>query len=167
MNTEYLTTPSGSTTVLSDLSISGTLDVSDIDTATGTFTSTLSVDGKTTLNSGVSGTAAEFSSTLSVDGKTKLGSGISGTAAEFSSTLSVDGATKAAHISCAGIDAASTVTLNDTAAPLSVLTNANGNDMTIGQLRLVFAASGLSLVYSSTDSIYIVNSAVSAAQPTS
>ena len=95
MNTPYLGTPSGATTVLSDLSISGALDVGNID-----------VQG--------------------------------------------------------------TVAIGTTTVPLSFLTRANENDMTIGQLVLVQRASGLSLIYSSGDSIYeLAESTVSAAQPTS
>jgi hypothetical protein len=63
INTAYLGTPapmanqSGQTTVLSDLSISGTLDVGPVHASTvagttGAFTSTLSTDGAVTIGAG-------------------------------------------------------------------------------------------------------------------
>ena len=126
-NTYYLGTPgdSRSTTVLSDLSISGTLDAGVVESAAG----------------------------------------VTGTTGDFSSTMSVDGATKTAWIGCAGLTSSSVLTLA-TVAPLSILTNAADTDMTIGQLRLVFLDSGLSLCYSSGATLYVVNSAASEAQPT-
>lgn len=48
---------------------------------------------------------------------------------------------------------------------ISIATVANASGMTIGQLRLVFAASGVSLMYSSGASVYIINSATSGVQP--
>ena len=55
--------------------------------------------------------------------------------------------------------------LRTNTAVLSLDTRADAASMTIGQLRLVFAASGISLVYSSGASVYIVGqSAVSGAQ---
>jgi hypothetical protein len=117
INTAYLGTPgsgnaqaSGATTVLSDLSISGSLDVNNVDAA-GAAT----ITGLTTT---------------------------------------------------AGVTSSSIVTVTAT-NPLSVTTQANANDMTVGQLRIVFTSSGLSLIYSSGDSIYDVGSNTSAAQPTS
>lgn len=48
---------------------------------------------------------------------------------------------------------------------VSLDTRASSDGMTIGQLRLVFAASGISLVYSSGATVYTIGgSAVSAAQ---
>lgn len=48
---------------------------------------------------------------------------------------------------------------------VSLDTRANSDGMSIGQLRLVFLASGISLVYSSGSSVYVVGqSAQSAAQ---
>jgi len=66
--------------------------------------------------------------------------------------------------------------LNDTtepftllqATPLSLKTQADFNDLTSGDVRLVLAASGVSLGISSGDSLYIIgSSALSEAQPTS
>ena len=121
-NNVYLSTPnpvgnyqgSAASTVLSDVSLSGSLDAATLD-----LSSTLSVDGAVTLNAGITGTGGTFSSTItSTDG-------------DF----------------------------------LSVDTQANSSGMTVGQLRLVFAASGVSLMYSSGESEYIVaSSAVSLAQ---
>lgn len=55
--------------------------------------------------------------------------------------------------------------LRTNSAVISMATVANSNGMSIGQLRLVFAASGVSLVYSSGSTVYTVGaSAVSAAQ---
>jgi hypothetical protein len=52
-------------------------------------------------------------------------------------------------------------------APLSITTQADFNDMNAYEMRLVFTASGLSLGWSSGDSLYDIGSATSAAQPTS
>src|SRR5690242_20735806 len=55
--------------------------------------------------------------------------------------------------------------LRQNAVVLSMATVADASGMTIGQLRIVFAASGISLVYSSGASSYIIGgSATSAAQ---
>ena len=55
--------------------------------------------------------------------------------------------------------------LRSNSVVLSMATGADSAGMTIGQLRLVFAASGVSLVYSSGATVYTVGaSAVSAAQ---
>jgi hypothetical protein len=54
-----------------------------------------------------------------------------------------------------------------TARPLSFSSAANFNDMAEDDFRLVFAASGVSFGWSSGDSLYMVNSAQSEAQPTS
>jgi len=119
VNNPYLKTPSGDSTVFSDVSMTGTIEYGSVAATTG----------------------------------------------DFSSTLSVDGASKTAWIGCAGLTSSSVLTLS-TVAPLSILTNAADTDMTIGQLRLVFLASGLSLCYSSGATLYVVNSAASEAQPT-
>ena len=122
VNTAYLGTPgsgnaqsSGATTVLSDLSISGSLDVANVD-ASGTAT--------------------------------------------------IGTATVTGLVTSAGVTSSSLVTI--TASPFASLTTAaNANDMTIGQIQLVFTSSGLSLIYSSGASIYDIGSNTSAAQPTS
>ena len=55
-----------------------------------------------------------------------------------------------------------------TTTPFSVTSSADFNDMAAGDLRLAFTASGLSLCWSSGDSLYDLNgSATSAVQPTS
>ena len=57
------------------------------------------------------------------------------------------------------------VDLFSTGAVLSMVTKADASGMTKGQLRIVFAASGISLVYSSGASTYIIGgSATSGAQ---
>jgi hypothetical protein len=169
LNTVYLSTPgrtgtvlqgSNASTVLSELSVSGPLYAT-----TEKLTSTLSVDGVVKFGSGVSATAGQFSSTLSVGGAAKI-SAVSGTAAQFSSTLSVAGATKAAHISCAGVTSSSVITCSSSAAPLSIMTSGVDTDMTVGQLRIIQLASGISLCWSSGTTLYVVNSAQSEAQPT-
>lgn len=49
---------------------------------------------------------------------------------------------------------------------LSIGTSADASGMTIGQLRVVFAASGISLIYGSGKSVYIIGgSATSGATP--
>ena len=61
--------------------------------------------------------------------------------------------------------ASGSLDLRTNSAVISMVTVANSDTMTIGQLRLVFAASGISLVYSSGATVYTVGaSAVSAAQ---
>lgn len=50
---------------------------------------------------------------------------------------------------------------------LSSVTQANFNDMSVSQLRVVLTASGMSLAISSGDSLYDLGSATSAVQPTS
>ena len=120
-NNVYLGTPnpvgnyqgSAASTVLSDLSISGGLDVDTFDAVT------LNASG-----------AVVLSSTLSVAGQ-----------------LTLD----------AGATIASTLTSTD-ADFLSVDSAADASGMTTGQLRLVFLASGVSLMYSSGESQYEVGS---------
>lgn len=90
--------------------------------------------------------------TLDVVGVTRLAAAL-----ESASALSAGEAT------FTGGNFTSTVTVTD-GDFLSVDTQANSSSMTVGQLRLVFAASGVSLMYSSGESEYIVNSAVSLAQ---
>lgn len=59
-----------------------------------------------------------------------------------------------------------TLNLFTNANRFSMATVANPNGMNIGELKVVFAASGISLIYSSGASVYIVGqSAVSGAQP--
>lgn len=63
------------------------------------------------------------------------------------------------------IASAASLDLRTNSVVLSMATVANASSMTIGQLRLVFAASGISLVYSSGASTYIIGgSATSGAQ---
>ena len=84
------------------------------------------------------------------------------------SDLSISGTLDAGVVDSAGaITAEGTVAIGTTTVPFSFLTRANENDLTIGQLVLVQRASGLSLIYSSGDSIYeLAESTVSLAQPT-
>ena len=142
MNTPYLGTPSGDSTVFSDISMSGTLQAGTIESRSAISTGA------------VTATTGTFTGA------------VAGTTGTFSSTLSAAGATKTAWIGCAGVTSSSVITCN-TVAPLSILTNAADTDMTIGHLRLVFLASGLSLCYSSGATLYVVNSAQSESQPTS
>lgn len=61
--------------------------------------------------------------------------------------------------------AATSLDLRTNSAVISMVTVANTTGMTIGQLRLVFQASGVSLMYSSGATVYTVGaSAVSAVQ---
>ena len=143
MNTPYLSTPSESTTVLSDLSISGTLDVGAADVV-GTVdcadvTASASIQAGTTITAG---------STLDA------GTVITGETITALKQFSIT--TAGTALAVAG------------SIPLSFLTSADDNDLTIGQLVLVQYASGLSLLYSSGASVYeLAESSVSYAQPTS
>ena len=132
-NNVYLSTPnpvgnfqgSAASTVLSDLSVAGSIDAENVDVL-----GTLTVTGATTL-SGALNTASDIS---------------------------------VGEITATGGIFASTITSTD-GDFLSVDTQANASGMTVGQLRLVFAASGISLMYSSGESEYIVaSSTVSADQ---
>jgi len=144
MNNPYLGQPSGATTVLSNLSLSG-----------GHLSTVTQV-----IRGAIQSASAVSCGALTATTGTFTGAG------DFASTMSIDGNTRAAWIGAAGATFSSTVTCADTAAPLSMLTNAGDADMTIGQLRLVFLASGLSLCYSSGATLYVVNSAQSESQPT-
>lgn len=128
-------------------------------------------DQTTDYTSAVSVGSHLTASTLSVLGTTHLtgavacAAGIAATTADFSSTLSADGNTRLAGLWSAGAESSSIVTI--TANPcLSLTTRVNANDLTIGQMAVVFTASGLSLVYSSGASLYDVGSNTSASQPT-
>lgn len=74
INTAYLGTPapmtnqSGQSTVLSDLSISGTLDVGALHTGAITGSSTIT-------GTGITGTTGAFTSTLSTNGAVTIGAG--------------------------------------------------------------------------------------------
>lgn len=63
-----------------------------------------------------------------------------------------------------------TTNLNDyscntmTATMYSFTTAADATGLTSGELQIVFAASGISLIFSSGNSYYIINSATSAVQ---
>ena len=140
-NNVYLGTPrgatftsSGATTTLSDLSISGALDVGAVDAA-----------GVVALSD-----ALNSASAISVGG-------ITATTIDSASALSVGEGT------FTGGNFASTITSTD-GDFLSVDSQANSSGMTVGHLRLVFAASGVSLMYSSGESEYVVNSSLSLAQ---
>ncbi len=126
-NNVYLSTPnpvgnfqgSAASTVFSDVSISGGLDVGTLDAA-GAVTLSAALNSASALSAGeATFTGGNFTSTItSTDG-------------DF----------------------------------LSVETQANASGMTTGQLRLVFAASGVSLMYSSGETSYTVGvSTVSVAQ---
>lgn len=148
LNTYYLGTSgpgqnyqgSAASTVVSDLSISGKLDCYDAD-----VTNDLAVTAD--LTSGTIAATTTFAAGAST----------------FSSTASVAGL---ATFNAGALFANSIVTVTPT-TPLSLTTAANFNDMTIGQVRLVFTSSGLSLGYSSGNSLYDIGSNSSAAQPTS
>lgn len=122
--------------------------------------STLSVDGATTFNGGQVmastlsvGGAARFGSTLSVDGATTMQGALTLNAALASASAISGGAGTFTQVS---------LTSNDFA---SVNTVANASSMTRGELRLVFQASGISLIFSSGASVYVVGqSSQSAAQ---
>jgi hypothetical protein len=89
--------------------------------------------------------------------------------AVFGSTVSVVGALTTGAVTSGAITSSGVVAGTQLSASsvdfASVTTGANSSSMTRGELRLVFAASGISLVYSSGASVYIVGqSAVSGAQ---
>jgi len=153
----YLGTPSGYTTTFSDLSVVGTSDLGIVQ-ATGAvaFDSTLAVTGVTTLS-------AALNSASAISGGT-----IAGTTGTFSGAIGTDSAISGAAIKGTSLEATTSVVTIAHTTPLSIVTAADDNDMTVGQLRLVFRASGLSLIWSSGTSEYeLAESTVSAAQPTS
>ena len=148
-NNVYLSTPnpvgnfqgSAASTVLSDLSVAGSIDAENVDVL-----GALAVTGVTTLSD-----ALNSASAISVGG-------ITATTIDSRSALSVGEGT------FTGGNFASTITSTD-GDFLSVDSQADSSGMTVGQLRIVFAASGVSLMYSSGESEYIVGqSAVSLAQ---
>ncbi len=146
---------------------------------TGNFGSTLSVRGIQTnhaaLNSAsalsvgaITATTIDSRSALSVgaitattiDSRSALSVGaVTATTGDFSSDVSTVG-------DFLGAGATLTSTLSTTDSDfLSVQSAANASGMTTGQLRLVFAASGVSLMYSSGETSYTVGvSTVSVAQ---
>ena len=84
-------------------------------------------------------------------------------------TLAVTGVTTlSAALNSASAISAAVVTATQFSATsndfMSANTVANATSMAVGELRLVFAASGMSLVVSSGDSFYDIGSATSAAQ---
>lgn len=78
------------------------------------------------------------------------------------SNLSLAGDFVTANITSANIT--STGTVNLVGGKLSVASAADATGLGSGELKLVFLASGVSLVWSSGASYYIINSASSAAQ---
>lgn len=124
-----------------------------------------------------SGRTTDFQSNVSVGQNLHVQSGLSVLGvARVGSTLSVDGAVtfQGAVTMNAALNSASAVSggvgtftqVSLTSADFaSVNTGANASSMTRGELRLVFQASGISLVYSSGASVYVVGqSSQSAAQ---
>lgn len=115
--------------------------------------------------------AARFGSTLSADGAMTMqgaqtiGSTLSvGGAARFGSTLSVDGAVTL-NAALTGLAISGTQFSASSADFMSIVTAANSSSMTRGELRIIHALSGFSLVYSSGATVYTIGaSAVSAAQ---
>ena len=79
------------------------------------------------------------------------------------SELSVSGPVSVGALAASTGAFSGTVTVSDDQF-LSVNTVADATGLSVGQLTLVFMTSGVSLVYSSGDSYYVVNSALSAAQ---
>jgi hypothetical protein len=67
----------------------------------------------------------------------------------------ISGVTKGSW-SVSGYSAVGTMDLRSNTAILSLDTRANDSGMTTGQFRLVFQASGISLMYSSGKSVYVV-----------
>ena len=197
-NNVYLSTPnpvgnyqgSAGSTVHSDVSVAGGIDAATLD-----LTSTLSVDGVTTLNAalnsrsdisvgGITATTFDSRSAMSIggliattidsrsavsiggliattiDSRSALSVGaVTATTGDFSSTVSL-----VTDILAAGATLTSTLSSTD-GDFLSIATQANASGMTVGQLRVVFAASGISLMFSSGESSYIIaSSTVSVAQ---
>ena len=120
-----------------------------------TVLSDVSVTGTSDLNIVQAVGAVQMDSTLAVTG-----------AATFSSTIGTDSNISGANIKGTSGEFTSLIT-STAATPLSLATQADFNDMTAGQVRLVFAASGMSIAVSSGTSLYDIGSATSAAQPTS
>ena len=105
---------------------------------------------------------------LQVGGALNSASAISGgaltvTTGVFSGAVDTASAVSTGELTSTGGNFSSTITSTD-GDFLSVDSQADSSGMTVGQLRLVFAASGVSLMYSSGESEYIVNSATSLAQ---
>lgn len=161
----------------SDLSVDGTLAVGSTTSLRGATTTYAGVSMIGSSNLSVGGTLA-VGSTSSLRGATTLhgaldsasnisgarltGSGLSVTGiAGVTSNVSIDGSI----IKLAGLASSSLLTV--TSANIgSFVTNASAVGMTANQLRFVFTASGLSLIYCSGTSIYDIGSNSSAATPT-
>jgi hypothetical protein len=121
------------------------------------YQSTLGIVGLTSLSS------------LSVQGLVVTGSSqLLGSANLISaSTVTVTSQISAARVVVGGGPtlSAGSLDLRTNSVVLSMATAADSSGLTIGQLRLVFLASGISLIYGSGKSYYIVgHSAVSAVQ---
>jgi hypothetical protein len=121
------------------------------------YLSTLGIVGLTSLSS------------LSVQGLTVTGSSqlLGSTNLISASTVTVTSQISAARVVVGGGPtlSAGSLDLRTNSVVLSMATAADSSGLTIGQLRLVFLASGISLIYGSGKSYYIVGqSAVSAVQ---
>ena len=120
----------------------------------------------TTVLSNLSLTGDVRTSTLSTSVLTVTGAIAFTESPTLSSGVSTSAVTAARVVAQGGMSASGlTLDLRTNSVVISMVTVANSSTMTTGQLRLVFAASGMSLVYSSGATVYTVGaSAVSAAQ---
>lgn len=115
-------------------------------------------DGTTVL-SNLSLTGDVKTSTLSTSGITAATVQVSALTATSRITTPI------VHVSGGAILSAGSADFRTNTVVLSIDTRANTSGMTTGQLRVVFAASGMSLMYSSGATVYTIGaSAVSAAQ---
>ena len=122
-------------------------------------------DGTTVL-SNLSLTGDMKASSASVSVLTVTGSVSLAQSPTFSSGVSTSAVTGGKIVAQGGaIFSGTTADFRTNSVILSMITSANASTMTTGQLRLVFLASGISLVYSSGASSYVIGqSTQSAAQ---
>ena len=120
----------------------------------------------TTVFSNISATGDIKASSASVSVLTVTGSVALSQSPTFSSGVSTSAVTGGKIVAQGGaIFSGTTADFRTNSVILSMITSANASTMTTGQLRLVFLASGISLVYSSGASSYVIGqSTQSAAQ---
>ena len=113
-------------------------------------------DGTTVL-SNLSLTGDMKASSASVSVLTVTGSVSLAQSPTFSSGVSTSAVTGGKIVAQGGaIFSGTTADFRTNSVILSMITSANASTMTTGQLRLVFLASGISLVYSSGASTYVI-----------
>ena len=113
-------------------------------------------DGTTNF-SNISATGDIKASSASVSVLTVTGSVALSQSPTFSSGVSTSAVTGGKIVAQGGaIFSGTTADFRTNSVILSMITSANASTMTTGQLRLVFLASGISLVYSSGASTYVI-----------